>query len=987
MPTRQKTILTFIIFILIVPIFANLPDFKRIVEKRKQAAEQKAQLYSRWMDHMREDTREMDNYDVRYYFIDISINFDIEYVEAIIESHLEIVENNVSEINFHFTNDLTVDNIQMNGQPLNFTHDEDIIAIELGSSFQSGDIIELSIQYYGYPQNRLNDGMKFQEHNGVPIVFTMVSPRGARKWWPCKDTPADKPDSLDIWITYPSQYICASNGALQEVVNNGNGTSTSKWHESYPVCTYLTSFAITNYQMYSFLWEYEGNQMMVDNYVYPEQYTASVSLYGLCGDMLTFYCDVYGEYPFISEKYGHATCTNLGALAMEHQTCTSFDSGYISDPDAEYTVAHELSHQWAGDCLSIGSWSHVWLKEGFTSYSEALWAEHLYGEEALHEYMLNEDGGSLLDECLYRDENGSASHIFNWVVYAKGSWTLHMLRGVLGDELFFQLMHDYMQNPDFIYGNVLTEDLKNSAETVSGQEMDWFFDEWFYNYGRPRYKFVTYTSEVYDSLKTTLFSEGSHEDPFFMYVPYILNGNADRFWAEDGFNYYTSFMEGELDSLVFDPQNWVLDYGYLEQVPVLEEVEVNREGAVVIVWEEFFDSAIEGFNIYRKEIGGEYIQLNSFPISGTFYFDEDVEPGVEYFYKIAAVFDSDGNYISKFSNEISIIPVDFTFDQGILLVDGTLNSPAASPFPTDEEVDNFYDEILSNYDYSNWDLNQSGAPPIEEIAKYSSIIWHTDDIINLPVNNELYNIKSYLLAGGNLLISCWKMLFSISDNFYLYYLYFNNPDINNNPDFTGAFGELGFPDISVDTDKVPLPIWEDYLPYINKFEPIEEAEAIYRFDSATNDPNWENEVCAQRYIEEYKVYILGFPLYFIEQSAASQIVNLILQDFGEPTDVDNIEVSSERYSLINYPNPFKPETTIKFTTENTEKNTELTIYNIKGQKVRTLYPFPSGSCRIGTSSVVWNGTDENNQPVSSGIYFYKLKSGKYSLTKKMILMK
>lgn len=138
----------------------------------------------------------------------------------------------------------------------------------------------------------------------------MVSPKGARKWWPCKDTPADKPDSLDLSITYPSQYIPASNGTLTEVTNNGNGTNTAKWHESYPVCTYLTSFAVTNYQIYSFNWEYNGTNMMVDNFVYPEQYGMSVALYSLCEEMLTFYSDTYGEYPFITEKYGHATCTD-----------------------------------------------------------------------------------------------------------------------------------------------------------------------------------------------------------------------------------------------------------------------------------------------------------------------------------------------------------------------------------------------------------------------------------------------------------------------------------------------------------------------------------------------------------------------------------------------------------------------------------------------------------------------------------------------------
>ena len=500
---------------------------------------------------------------------------------------------------------------------------------------------------------------------------------------------------------------------------------------------------------------------MVDNYVYPAQYNISVDLYGMCEEMLDFYSSIYGLYPFVTEKYGHATCTNLGAWAMEHQTCTSFNAGYISDPASEYVVAHELSHHWAGDCLTIGSWSHVWLKEGFASYSEALWAEHLFGFQGLYDYMLNEDSGADLNECLYRDENGSASHIFDVVVYEKGSWAVHMLRGVLGDDIFFQLMLDYFQDPDFIYGNVITEDLKNKSETVSGEELDWFFDEWFYNYGRPNYNYATYTSEEEDSLKITLFSEGTQGDPFEMFIPYLLNEETDRLWVEDGFNYFTLFLEGLVDTLEFDPENWVLDYGYWEQIPELEEVEQVRDASAVIVWETFFDPGIEGYNVYRKIAGEDYLQLNSTPIIETFYYDEEVEPGQEYYYKIAVVFESNGNFISKFSNEIMLIPVNFTFDEGILLVDGTNDYPAGSPFPTDEQVDIFYDEILAGYYYTAWDIDESGIPPLEEIAKYSSIIWHTDDILNTPFDDELYNIKSYLLAGGNLLISSWKKLFEL----------------------------------------------------------------------------------------------------------------------------------------------------------------------------------------------------------------------------------
>ncbi len=138
-------------------------------------------------------------------------------------------------------------------------------------------------------------------------------------------------------------------------------------------------------------------------------------------------------------------------------------------------------------------------------------------------------------------------------------------------------------------------------------------------------------------MKITLFSEGTQGDPFEMFIPYLLNEETDRLWVEDGFNYFTLFLEGEVDTLEFDPENWVLDYGYWEQIPELEEVEQVRDASAVIVWETFFDPGIEGYNVYRKIAGEDYLQLNSTPIIETFYYDEEVEPGQEYFYKIAVV--------------------------------------------------------------------------------------------------------------------------------------------------------------------------------------------------------------------------------------------------------------------------------------------------------------------------------------------------------------
>ena len=935
------------------------------------------------MDSLTEDNREMENYDVKYYLIDIVLDFEEEYITADNSIKLEFIENNVSSIQLHFTNNLNIDGIVSGSETISYTHSENIIDIDLGEEYSSGDQLELEIQYSGYPDVRLEDGIKFEEHNNIPVVFSMVSPKGARKWWPCKDTPADKPDSLDIWVTFPEIYTSASNGLLIEEIDNGDGTTTNKWHESYPIATYLTSFAITNYEVNSVLYEYEDQQMMIDNYYYPEQYGISMQIYGFAAEMLDFLSSIYGPYPFLTEKYGHATCTNLGASAMEHQTCTSFDASYIYNEAAEYTAAHELAHHWAGDCLSIDSWSHVWLKEGFASYSEALWAEYLFGAQALHEYMLSEDGGSQLDECLFRDENGSANHIFNWVVYAKGSWTLHMLRGVLGDETFFQLMHEYMQNPDFMYGNVITEDLENATENVCGYEMDWFFDQWFYNYGRPRYFYATYTSDLEDSLKTAVFSEGSSGDPFSMFVQYDLNESSGNLWIEDGFNYQTIQLSGELQDFTFDPENWILDYGYFEEIPVLNEITQQRDGSAVLVWETFFDPAIEGFNVYRKLNSENYILLNFEPITGNGFYDDDVNPDQEYFYKISAVYDHARGYQSKFSNEISIIPVDFTFEDGILLIDGTEDYPEASPFPTDQEVDDFYNDLLTGYEFSNWDINSSGLPPLSELAKYSTLIWHTDDISSYPFGNEFYNIQSYLLAGGNLFLSSWKLLVNLQGQFLSDFLQIQSIEVNPEPDLTGISSDVYSLYLSVDSEKIPLPNWNDLLPYINKFLIDENAQSIFCYDSFSDDPDWENAICGLKYEDDHRLFILGFPLYYFEFAEAEEFFDLAMSDFGEIVSVTD-EIPNQDIKLSVYPNPINSNAAISFQTSiGVSSNSEISIYNIRGQKIFE----HSGTLSGAEGSIIWDGKNSDNIPAASGIYFVRMKNNDDVVSKRIVIIR
>ncbi|MBN2016537.1 MAG: T9SS type A sorting domain-containing protein [Candidatus Cloacimonetes bacterium] len=971
-----KKIILLVLFLLVpaIIISANTlsyPDYSRLIEKTNQNLHQQADYYEQFREILI-DSKEMENYDVTYYKIDIDIDIDEEFIESEITMRARICEDQTSQIQMNFTNNLTINNITQNSIPLSYTHAEDIITIQLYETYNTDDMIELVVSYDGNPDSKLSDGMKFESHSGTPNVFTMCSPKGARKWWACKDTPADKPDSLDLWITYPDEYVCASNGLLVDQIDNGNGTVTDKWHESYPVTTYLTSLAISNYQIYSQSYTSSNGTMPIDHYLFPELYSTCEDLFSITPTMITFYASIYGEYPFLEEKYGHALCANLSCLAMEHQTCTSFRSAYVGDPDAESTVAHELSHQWAGDCLSIGSWEHVWLKEGFARYSEALWAEYLYGSQGLHDYMNALDTGTDLDACLRRDPDGTASQIFDIVIYSKGGWTMHMLRGVLGDTDFFATVYNLMQDPQFKYGNLLTDDLRDIAENTSGMELDWFFHEWFYNEGRPYYFYTTYTSDSEDSLIIATQSEGTFGQNFAMQLPVCVNETDYSIFADSGFCYNKLPLTGTLNDLIFDPDNWVLDGGYNEKIPILDEIEATR-GAILLVWDEFFDQQIEGFNIYRKQIAGEYIKINDEPISGLFYFDENVVAGVEYYYKIAAVLDNNRNYISKFSNEVHGTSIDFSLDQGILVIDETDQINPA--FPSNAEVDSFYCYLLQGYEFTEWDVDDQGdLPPLSEMAKYSSIVWHSDEMFTSQFIGSVYPLKSYFIAGGNMFISGWKHLPGPSELF-VDYLHTTLPTYNSDDDFAGAFGMNGLPYLDVVEGKVPIITWGDNLSYIYKLFPLEDADTLYTYDSSIDAPEWENKPCALRYDSDYKLYLLGFPLYYMDEEGAKQLMHQAMQDFGEVYSVDQNHY--DEFSINVFPNPVRNVCEISYYLDK-KSHINIEAYNIKGQLVKKI--------KDEMQSPGEYNFDWNTEKLANGVYLLKMVIEKTISNHKILIL-
>jgi aminopeptidase N len=414
---------------------------------------------------------------------------------------------------------MEIKSIQLKDKNLNYSYSNDILRIQLDRAYTRDENYTIFIEYIAKPNDRKDEGGKAitsskglffinptgEKKDVMPQIWTQGETESNSVWFPTIDSPNAK-SSQEMLITVADKYVTLSNGKLISSTKHADGTRTDHWKQELPHAPYLFMMAVGEFKVVKDHYTRpDGSKMDVFYYVEPEWENSARKLFGETPNMISYFSKLTGvEFPW--DKYHQVVVRDYVSGAMENTGAVIFgDFVYrtdreLLDKNSQAVVAHELFHHWFGDLVTCESWANLPLNESFANYSQYLWDEYRHGldeadygnEEETDEYFAEFEGGVNHDVIWYN--HAKNVEMFDKHSYNKGGRILHMLRNYLGDEAFFAGLRNYLQTNKFKAAEI--DHLRLAFEEVSGQDLHWFFNQWFLNAGFPDLYVEQYVSNA-----------------------------------------------------------------------------------------------------------------------------------------------------------------------------------------------------------------------------------------------------------------------------------------------------------------------------------------------------------------------------------------------------------------------------------------------------------------------------------------------------------
>jgi aminopeptidase N len=458
-------------------------------------------------------------------------------------------------------------------QALAFQSNPYQLIVQLDRKYTSKDTLSIAISYVAKPDEIEQQTMGFaisdakglyfinsdSTETGKPTqIWTQGETESSSCWFPTIDKPNQRM-TQEVFITVDDRFKTLSNGTLIYSNYNAGGTRTDYWKMELPHAPYLTMMAIGDFKVASAKWSNEeGKDLMVDYYMEPEYQKYAFNIFGNTPEMMSFYSKIL-QYDYPWSKYAQVIVRDYVSGAMENTTATihgeflNMTDRELLDGDYESIIAHELFHQWFGNLVTCENWANLPLNESFATYGEYLWFEHQYGKDRADDHARESRDGyfeeSLMkNEDLIRFDYDDKEDMFDGHSYNKGGAILHMLRNCVGDEAFFASLSKYLH--DNAYSDVEIHHLRLAFEAVTGQDLNWFFNQWFLDKGHPVLD-ITYTfNDINDNLEITIVqTQDSNEFPIFelpldIDIHYEQEVERHRVWMKNKEAFFSFPMKG-----------------------------------------------------------------------------------------------------------------------------------------------------------------------------------------------------------------------------------------------------------------------------------------------------------------------------------------------------------------------------------------------------------------------------------------------------------
>lgn len=512
-------------------------------------------------------------YSTHHYALDLSVDPDARTIAGHVDVHAAIVHPLawfVLDLDTTFTIDEVAWRSDDDWAPLAFERRRGKVWAPFPTMQQPGDTVQVRVHYEGAPRVAPNPpwdgGFTWDTTpDGEPWIATSVQTNGADLWWPVKDHPTDKPDSVAISVRVPSGLTVASNGVLEAETPHPDGTTTFDWFTRQPIAPYNVALNIAPYRVLTDQYESRGGETVpLYFYVLPHRADDGAELLAQAKEHLKFYEELLGPYPFRGEKYGIAHTPHLG---MEHQTIIAYGDDFTDGPQGfDWIHHHELAHEWWGNMVSVADWRDFWIHEGFGTYMQALYAEALgdaeayrselsgYREQLRNQRPLAPQSPHSTADIYFMDGPGSTS---NHDIYYKGAWVLHTLRWLVGDEVFFDGLRRFAYPTEAHrtatdgsqVRHVTTRDYRTLMEALHGGDLGWFFETYLRQPALPSLRVDESGSTV------TLSWDAPLDMPFPLPVEVAIDGERRRVAMNGG----TATVEVPAGAEVeVDPDGWLL---------------------------------------------------------------------------------------------------------------------------------------------------------------------------------------------------------------------------------------------------------------------------------------------------------------------------------------------------------------------------------------------------------------------------------------------